>query len=327
MFKSFFWSRKWLLWAWAGAALIAATVFLDVYLLVLVNEWYGTFYDLLQAAGQPDVTINTFWDLLVTFAYLASALIAAGVGAAFFTNHWTLRWRQAMTEYYIDKWKDIDHEEYEGSSQRIQEDCMRFARLTESLSEHGLKSIATLFAFMPILWSLSAGVVLPVIGSIPGSLVWVALAIGLGGILISILVGIKLPGLEYNNQKVEAAFRKDLVYSEDDKIKLKDHFNLGRFTELFLGVKINYSRLFLHYTYFNTWKIFYFQLNTILPFLIMGPGLFAGAITLGIVMRVSNAFEKVHQAVTFLLVRWNDVMELASVFKRLREFQRYVDPK
>ena len=28
-------------------------------------------------------------------------------------------------------------------------------------------------------------------------------------------VGIKLPGLEFNNQKVEAAYRKELVYGED----------------------------------------------------------------------------------------------------------------
>ncbi len=41
--------------------------------------------------------------------------------------------------------------------------------------------------------------------------------LSIGGILISWFVGIKLPGLEYNNQKVEAAFRKELVYGEDDR--------------------------------------------------------------------------------------------------------------
>ena len=30
------------------------------------------------------------------------------------------------------------------------------------------------------------------------------------------IVGIKLPGLEFKNQRVEAAFRKELVYGEDD---------------------------------------------------------------------------------------------------------------
>ena len=44
---------------------------------------------------------------------------------------------------------------------------------------------------------------------VSGSLVWVALILSLGGILISWLVGIKLPGLEYNNQKVEQHFEKN----------------------------------------------------------------------------------------------------------------------
>jgi peptide/bleomycin uptake transporter len=30
-------------------------------------------------------------------------------------------------------------------------------------------------------------------------------------------VGIKLPGLEFKNQRVEAAYRKELVYGEDDE--------------------------------------------------------------------------------------------------------------
>jgi peptide/bleomycin uptake transporter len=47
----------------------------------------------------------------------------------------------------------------------------------------------------------------------------VSLVASLGGLIISWIVGIKLPGLEYNNQVVEAAFRKELVYGEDDRIE------------------------------------------------------------------------------------------------------------
>ena len=34
-------------------------------------------------------------------------------------------------------------------------------------------------------------------------------------------IGIKLPGLEFNNQKVEAAFRKELVFGEDHEDRAK----------------------------------------------------------------------------------------------------------
>ena len=48
---------------------------------------------------------------------------------------------------------------------------------------------------------------------------YISLTASLGGVLVSWLVGIKLPGLEYNNQVVEAAFRKELVYGEDDRVE------------------------------------------------------------------------------------------------------------
>ncbi len=86
---------------------------------------------------------------------------------------------------------------------------------------------------------------------IPGFLVWIALIVSVGGMVISWYVGSKLPGLEYNNQKVEAAFHKELVLGEDDKI---NHSSTKTLTALFMGIRFNYHRLFLHYGYFDTWR-------------------------------------------------------------------------
>jgi len=72
---------------------------------------------------------------------------------------------------------------------------------------------------------------------IEGSLVWGALLVSLGGLLVSLFVGINLPGLEYNNQKVEAVFRKDLVLAEDNKI---DYAKTETLFELFTGIRFNY---------------------------------------------------------------------------------------
>ena len=88
---------------------------------------------------------------------------------------------------------------------------MAFAKIVESIGLQVVKANMTLIAFIPILWELSSNVTVPFLNNVSGSLVWVALVLSIGGILISWFVGIKLPGLEYNNQKVEAAFRKELV--------------------------------------------------------------------------------------------------------------------
>ena len=160
-----------------------------------------------------------------------------------FTRIYGLRWRESITFDYIPRWRNVEAE-IEGASQRIQEDCNRFARIVESLGLQAVRAIMTLIAFLPVLWTLSESVDIPILRDYEGSLVWTALLVSIGGLIISWFVGIKLPGLEYNNQKVEAAFRKDLVLGEDDKT---NYAQQERLWELFLGIRFNYQRLYMHY--------------------------------------------------------------------------------
>lgn len=315
MFRSFYKSRKWLFWAYGGGLTLLVALFLQVQLTVQINEWYGGFYNILQKATEHKV--EELWSSMQQFAKIAFPYVLIATLTSYFTRIYSFKWREAMTFSYVAKWQMVE-QEVEGSSQRIQEDIYRFARIVESLGLQVIRAIMTLIAFLPILWTLSKGVELDIVKNIPGSLVWVALVVSLGGLLISWFVGIKLPGLEYNNQKVEAAFRKELVYAEDDKV------NYGRtetIVELFIGLKFNYNRLFLHYGYFDIWVNFFEQLMVIVPYLIMGPGLFTGLITLGVLVQVSNAFSKVRESFSIFIANWTTITELRSIHKRLQEFQ------
>jgi len=315
MFVSFYKSRKWFAWAWGGGLFLLASLIVQVELTVKINEWYGRFYNMLQKATEHQ--LQEFWQELLIFGYIAFPYVLIATLTSYFTRLYAFRWREAMTFSYVSQWQTVE-EEVEGASQRIQEDIYRFARIVESLGLQVIRAILTLVAFLPILWGLSGGVDIPYIKDIPGSLVWVALIVSVGGLLISWFVGIKLPGLEYNNQKVEAAFRKELVYAEDDKV------NFGKtetIVELFTGLKFNYHRLFLHYGYFDIWLNFFEQLMIIVPYLIMGPGLFTGLITLGVLVQVSNAFSKVRESFSIFIGNWTTITELRSIHKRLKEFE------
>ena len=318
MIKSFFRTKEWALWAWGGLTLLILFIFFDVYLSVKFNQWYKNFYDLLQ--NPKDISL--FWSSLTFFLFIAATSIIIRVISTYLANHYTLRWRQAMTSSYITAWQKLEKENYEGSSQRIQEDTQKFAQLIEELGEQIVRSLLTLIAFIPILWGLSAHISIPYL-QFTGSLVVIALGISIGGLIISWFVGIKLPGLQYNNQKVEARFRKQLVYGEDNK----SYANPSILAEMFTGIRTNYSRLFLHYTYFNIWKNLYYQFNIIVPYLLMGPSLFGGIITLGVIVQTGNAFGKVHESASILLNRWTQVTELRSVLKRLREFEETIMTK
>ena len=314
MLKSFFASRSWAAWAWGGLAILLISVGLQVEVLVKLNSWYKDFYDLLSDAQNHEVA--EFWTLIASFLSLAFLYISLATFSSFFARHYTFRWRQAMTFAYIPLWSIID-QEIEGSSQRIQEDTKEFAEIVESLGLELFESILKVIAFVAILWTLSESVSVPLLKNLEGSLVYVAIGLSFGGILISFLVGIKLPGLHYNNQRVEARFRKQLVYGEDNKVYAQQ----PSLEELFVGVRFNYFRLFLHYCYFDIWRISYLQMAIIVPYLMVGPSMFTGAITLGFLQQAANAFGNVNDSFSYLIRSWPIITKLLSIFKRLNEFE------
>ena len=57
------------------------------------------------------------------------------------------------------------------------------------------------------------------------------------------------------------------------------------------------------------------------PYLLMGPGLFTGMASLGVMMQVGNAFQKVHGGFALFLHNWTTITELRSIWKRLKEFE------
>ncbi|MEH6629675.1 MAG: putative transporter [Halopseudomonas aestusnigri] len=334
MFHSFYKTKEWALWAYGGGSLLILVLWLQVQMSVAINTWYGDFYNLLQTAADykdnPEEGISLLFSKLIGLDYITSNLeappsflviampyVILAIITNWFTRIYGLRWREAITFGFIPRWRNVE-EEIEGASQRIQEDCNRFARIVESLGLQTVRAIMTLIAFIPILWGFSDKVDIPIIRDFEGSLVWGSLIVSIGGLLISWVVGIKLPGLEYNNQKVEAAFRKDLVLGEDNKAQYAQPETLF---ELFTGIRFNYHRLYWHYGYFDLWLNIYDQFMVIVPYLIMGPGLFTGLITLGTMVQISNAFQKVHGGFALFLHNWTTITELRSIYRRLNEFE------
>lgn len=334
MIRAFFQNRRWAAWAYGGGLFLIVSIFVQVQFTVLINNWYRVFYDLLQNPAGHD--ISEFWSLLFSpqldpftffgvltlpapssFVWIVMPYMLLQVITLYVTRLYGFRWRQAITEDYIPRWRKVEHE-IEGASQRIQEDTMRFALIVENIGIAVVRSILTLIAFIPVLWTISSDVDLPFIKDIPGSLVWAALIVTIGGMVISWFVGYFLPGLEYNNQRVEAAFRKELVLGEDNK---REHASPETLLSLFTGIRINYHRLYLHYGYFDAWSNLYSQFTTILPLLMIGPGVFTGAVTFGVLNQANNAYDRVDGAFRVILDRWTTLTELRSIWKRLHEFE------
>lgn len=322
MFKSFFLNKKWLPWSLFGSLIILCVTWYKVQLDVKINEWFGVFYDLIQKAlAEPNsITLNEFLGSCLTFIEIASLYIVIVVLLEFYVKHYVFRWRAAMNEYYMENWPQLRH--IEGASQRVQEDTKRFAEIMESLGIAFVRSVMTLFAFLPILWGLSSHVTeLPWIGQVDQALVFIAIASAASGTFLLAIVGIKLPGLFFNNQKVEAAYRKELVLGEDHL----DRATPPTVKELFHNLRRNYFTLYMHYLYFDVAKWSYLQFTVIVPYIAMAPTIVAGAITLGVLTQVTRAFGKVENSFQFLVNSWSTIVELMSIHKRLKAFENEID--
>lgn len=309
---------RWQWWSILGSAFILFSTYYSVQVSVAINNWRRPFFDGVQAALSPNskVTTAALYTLMLQFAEIAFVAIFIYVITRFFVSHYIFRWRTAMNDFYTSQWPQV--RKIEGASQRVQEDTMRFATIMEGLGVSMVEAIMTLFAFLPVLWSLSAYVSeLPVFGQVPAPLFTSAIAWSVFGTLLLAAVGIKLPGLEFRNQRVEAAYRKELVYGEDNAARAQP----ATLKELFIDVRKNYFRLYFHYMYFNVARSLYLQADNIFAYLILVPTIAAGRITFGILQQILTAFSQVSNSFQYLVNSWTTIVELLSVYKRLTAFE------
>ncbi len=321
MFR-FFTEKSWFIWSWLGSFVILSSLWVQVEIDVKINEWFGVFYDMIQKAlAEPNaVTIEEYFASLFSFITLAAMYIGVYVAISFFTAHYLFRWRTAMVEWYhsvYDKARKI-----EGASQRVQEDTIKFTRIMEGLGTSLIESIMILIQFIPILFGLSVGIPIFFFGEweyglIVGALIWTV-----GGTVFLIVLGLilRLVGVEYDLQKQEAAYRKILVIAEDDgSVRPK------RINELFDDVRKIHFLSYLRYLYFNIGRIAYLQANVLSAYVFLAPAIVAGVVTLGVMQQIIRAFGRVEGSMQYLLKAWPTIIELASVYKRLREFETKIE--
>jgi peptide/bleomycin uptake transporter len=317
MFK-FFTEKKWQLWSWLGSITILLSLWLQVKIDVKINNWFGTFYDMIQKAlSEPNaVTIQEYFAALLSFITLAGIYVAVYVVIKFFTSHFLFRWRTSMVEWYhsvYDKARKI-----EGAAQRVQEDTVKFSRIMENLGTSLIEAIMLLIEFTPILLGLSISIPIFFFGDWDYGLVVGALIWTIGGTLFLVGLGyiLRLVGVEYDLQKQEAAYRKMLVIAEDnEKIRPKT------LEELFDDVRKIHFLSFMGYLYFDIARMAYLQTNVLSAYVFLAPAIVAGVVTLGVMQQIIRAFNKVEGSMQYILKAWPAIIELASVYKRLREFE------
>lgn len=318
---------------WLARGLLAVIVTLNlahVYILVLITDWYNTFYNIIQNYEK-----DKFLGSLGEFGILATANIIVVVYQLYLRQMLEIKWRRWMTDRYLNTWLDDQNfyrmqlfdKRTDNPDQRISEDLRLFASTTLGLSLGLLKAVVTLGSFVFILWSLSGPLAIPLgftTVSIPGYLVWFALGYAIIGTWLTHKIGRPLIGLNFEQQRFEADFRFSLVRLRENSESVafyrgeeQEHAGFGR---RFGRVVHNFRQLMQRQKQLTWFTAGYSQFAIIFPFLVAAPRYFAGEIKLGGLMQISSAFGRVQDALSFFVDSYTQLAEWRAVINRLTGF-------
>ena len=91
---------------------------------------------------------------------------------------------------------------------------------------------------------------------------------------------------------------------------------------LYGSVQGNYYTLYKAFFQFDLWRQSYIQAGIILPYVVLAPTVAAGGLSLGQLQQIVRAFGQVEGSLQFFVLNWGTVVELQSIYRRLRAFER-----
>jgi putative ATP-binding cassette transporter len=320
---------------WSARLLLAAIVALTlgmVWINVEINQWQNAFFNSLQDKKQ-----DTFFELLIRFGWLAAAYIVMAVYQLYLNQWLQIRWRRWMTDVYLAQWLQ-DRTYYrmqlldrgtDNPDQRIAEDFRLFVTQSLSLTLGFINAFVTLVSFIGILWSLS-GVLEFTLGGVayemPGYMVWIALAYAALGSWLTHRIGLRLIGLNFEQQRFEADFRFSLVRfrenAEGVALYAGEAQELSRFRVRFGNVVANWIRIMVQQKRLTWFTAGYSQAAIIFPYVVAAPRYFSGAIPLGGLVQTASAFGQVQGALSWFIEAYTTFAEWRASTERLVTFER-----
>ena len=255
--------------------------------------------------------MRAMWKYLGTFALS----IPIAVLYRYCGDRLSLAWRKWMTQHLVKRYF-FNHAYYrmrgsevDNPDQRIADDVGHFTTNLLGYSLVIVNSVVTLFSFLGVLYTIS--------GKLVGALFIYAAA----GTCLSMLIGRRLVGLQFDQYKKEANFRYGLIRVRDNAESIaffngekREHRDL---IERFSAVLMNSLSIIGWNRNLGFFTNGYTYVALILPTLVVGPMYMAGKVEFGVVTQAGSAFAQVLAAVSVITAQFEGLSIFAAGIVRL----------
>jgi putative ATP-binding cassette transporter len=294
---------------------------------IRLNAWQGDFFDALE---QHNLAI--FGGQLLVFGVIVGGLLVLVVAQTWLKEMLQVRLREWLTHDLLDRWLApkraylLAHAGEIGVNpdQRVHEDTRHLIDLSADLAVRLLQASLLLISFIGVLWVLSAQVVF-VVGAhrftIPGYMVWCALAYALGGSWLAWRVGRQLIPLNATRYAREADLRFSLVRVSEcaEGIALyggeaDERRILNGTVEHVLGVMRRLAGGLARLTWVTSG---YGWLGLIAPIVVAAPGYFGSGLSFGGLMMVIGAFNQVQQSLRWFVDEFHRIADWRATLLRV----------
>jgi putative ATP-binding cassette transporter len=296
-----------------------------------LNAWQRDFYNALEQKQ-----VAAFAQQLLVFILVVGVLLVLVVAQTWLREMINVRLREWLTHDLLDQWlapKRAYFLSFAGQigvnpDQRIQQDAQHLTDLTTNLAIGLLQASLLLISFVGVLWVLSTQVVFTVDDrsfTIPGYMVWCALAYSLGGSLLAWRIGRPLVALNAERYAREADLRFALVRvnehadgivlhgGEADERRMLDE-PVQRVVTTMARLAGALARL--------TWVTSgYGWLALVVPIVVAAPGYFDGELSFGALMMVVGAFNQVQSSLRWFVDNLAQIADWRATLLRIVAFR------
>ena len=263
--------------------------------------------------------LTAFYHWMLVWTAVSAVNMVVTVIGYYWGGYLYIVWREWLTNHFVDR--GFAHHAFyrmalsghvDNPDQRIADDLGSLVSSTQTFVFTIVFAIAGVITYTAILWSISP------------SLTLILLGYAAFGTYFSVVIGRRLVGINYHQERYQADFRFGLVHVRDN---IEPIFIYGgqrressQLRKRFAWVVQNFKELILWQRNLGFFTTSYGNVAALVPYWFLAGAYVAGRLQYGQVVQAATAFASLHTSLSVIVTNFPALATYANVVHRLSEF-------